>query len=286
MGLDDDFDSMDDWRDLQDRFDRSEKDRLEEELRRRNISPTPPIARPVIPSGETFLGLDDERDIATYEAQQRLKELDARITAYDRAEHQATTPSFEAAAKPVETPTPRRMPTIEETIALIKLLHENQTDQDGQPYWQHPVAVMNLLPEGTDLEVKLAALLHDVLEDTPTTRLYLVCTGYSERTIAAVEAVTKKEDGLSYAEKIDKLIASGNVDAIMVKFADMTHNTDPKRLAALPPDKQTYFREKYTGPYKKLQEAIGKLAAAGALPVTAQRPVPHVESASPILQET
>lgn len=166
------------------------------------------------------------------------------------------------------------MPTIEETIAFIQNVHAGQTDKAGEPYWKHPYAVMKRLPEDTDVEVKLAALLHDVLEDTPKTREDLLEMGYSERTVRAVEAVTKKKgDPHSYEEWIDLIIASGNADAILVKYADMSENFDPERIAKLPPDLQSKLSKKYSGPLKKLKAAVDALAAKR--PAPAQQGLPH-----------
>ena len=49
---------------------------------------------------------------------------------------------------------------------------------------------MRRLPEETDLEVKLAALLHDIFEDTEYDRESLLQRGYSERTCDIIEIVT------------------------------------------------------------------------------------------------
>lgn len=149
------------------------------------------------------------------------------------------------------------MPTIEETIAFIKAAHADQVDKDGTEYWKHPVAVMNRLPENCDLEVKLAALLHDVVEDTAHTRADLAALGYSKRTLDAVERLTLKPgDTRSYPEKISALIASGNRDAVMIKFADMSENSDPVRLAALSPDLRRHFETKYARPLLALKTAL------------------------------
>jgi len=117
---------------------------------------------------------------------------------------------------------------------------------------------MHRLPKNADIEVKLAALLHDVLEDTHFTRSQLSEMGYSDRTLNAVELVTQKSgDERSYAEKIDGIIASGNRDAIQVKFADMSENTDPVRLAALRPEDRARFEKKYAVPKASLIAALG-----------------------------
>jgi hypothetical protein len=152
---------------------------------------------------------------------------------------------------------PPAMPTIDETIAFIRVAHLGQTDKAGREYYHHPVAVMNRLPEGADLEVKLAALLHDVLEDTKYTRAHLRSMGYSNKTLNIVELVTQRPgDSRSYGERIATLIASANKDAILVKFADMSENTDPERLAALPPEVRKHLENKYTKPKQALANAL------------------------------
>jgi len=150
------------------------------------------------------------------------------------------------------------MPTIDDTIAFIKVAHAGQKDAAGLDYYLHPIAVVNRLPADADLEVKLAALLHDVLEDTPHTAQDLLDMGYSARTVATVEWVTKApDDTRSYPEKVAAIIAGGNRDAIQVKFADMSENADPERLALLPPERRDHFVRKYTAPLQALREALG-----------------------------
>ncbi len=149
------------------------------------------------------------------------------------------------------------MPSIEDTISFIKKAHAGQVDKNGEAYFHHPIAVMNRLPADVDDEVRLAALLHDVIEDTPYTRQDLADLGYSERTLTAVELVTlQPDDKRSYPEKIDAIIASGNRDAIRVKFADMSENSDPERLALLDADSRDYFVRKYAGPIQALRAAL------------------------------
>lgn len=149
------------------------------------------------------------------------------------------------------------MPTIEETIAFVEQAHAGQTDHAGEPYSHHPIAVMRRLPSDVDDAVRLAALLHDVIEDTPYRREDLAAMGYSARTLDAVEWVTHTPgDMRSYPEKIAALIAGGNRDALLVKFADMSENADPARLALLDEEKQAYFTRKYAAPLQALREAL------------------------------
>jgi (p)ppGpp synthase/HD superfamily hydrolase len=78
--------------------------------------------------------------------------------------------------------------SVEEAIALARKAHTGQTDKAGHPYIDHPLRVMHRL--GGEHE-QMAAILHDVLEDTPTTVEDLRTVGCPEPVIAAVRALTK-----------------------------------------------------------------------------------------------
>ncbi len=128
------------------------------------------------------------------------------------------------------------MKTVEETIELIKRLHEGQLDLCGVPYWQHPVAVMSLLRHGADDETKLIALLHDVVEDTPTTLDDLREMGYNDTVVEGVRLLTKADPNnrQTYMEEIAKLCDTGNVRAMLVKSADNLHNGSKERWEQIP----------------------------------------------------
>lgn len=154
------------------------------------------------------------------------------------------------------------LPTIEETIEFIKIAHAGQVDKAGKPYYLHPVAVMGNLPEDSPIEYKLAALLHDVLEDTPHTRTTLKAIGFSDAVLDIVELVTLEKNDVPYPTKIRAIIESGNEGAIRVKYADMTHNSSRERLHHLPEDDQQTLRQKYAFPKKMLEKAIAEIDAA------------------------
>src|SRR5258706_6160057 len=59
-----------------------------------------------------------------------------------------------------------RLSTLERAIALAARKHEGQLDKAGAPYILHPIRVMLRV---ASLEEKMAAVLHDVVEDTDTT---------------------------------------------------------------------------------------------------------------------
>jgi (p)ppGpp synthase/HD superfamily hydrolase len=132
---------------------------------------------------------------------------------------------------------PNTPPTIDTTLALIQQYHADQTDWAGLPYWQHPLAVMKLLPAGSSLHRRLIALLHDLLEDTKATVDVLSTLGYHDHVIAGVRLLTRPPD-IVYLDYIRAIVASGHYDAIWVKLCDNTHNTDPIRITSLSSDHQ------------------------------------------------
>ena len=112
---------------------------------------------------------------------------------------------------------------------MIKLMvdaHDGQFDRGGQPYCCHPLKVMHYL-KTTDEELMCIALGHDVVEDTDVTYQDLRAAGMSERVINGIRALTK-QPGHTYDEYKESVFA--NRDAMLVKSADLRHNTDIRRL--------------------------------------------------------
>jgi (p)ppGpp synthase/HD superfamily hydrolase len=124
-------------------------------------------------------------------------------------------------------------PTVESTIEFIKSAHAGQVDKAGVAYWHHPVSVMKRLGIDAPDDYKLAALLHDVIEDTKYGAADLRAMEYAERVVEAVLRLTKVE-GIPYLENIKRIAASGDKIAIAVKIADNEDNLDPERIARLP----------------------------------------------------
>jgi len=104
--------------------------------------------------------------------------------------------------------------------------HDGQYDRGGMPYILHPLRVMSFL-KSSDEELQTIAVLHDVVEDSTVTWWDLREAAMSERVISAVRALTKIP-GQSYDEYRDAVFS--NRDAMIVKLADLRHNTDIRRL--------------------------------------------------------
>lgn len=130
---------------------------------------------------------------------------------------------------------------------LLKLAHDiatkahaGQKRYGGKPYIAHPEAVAtivstdfySLMPPNETARanwgavknyVIMAALLHDVIEDTFVTSLYLRNSGFPEMVVDIVKTVTTRP-GENYFEFIMRIMESGNVGAKIVKLADLRHN--------------------------------------------------------------
>lgn len=134
----------------------------------------------------------------------------------------------------------RGMPTpalISRALDIAVKAHEEQVDKGGNPYIWHPVRVA--LHSHSD-EEKIAALLHDVIEDTSVTMADLAKAGFSEKVLDAIQCLTKKE-GEEYMDFIQRV--SGNEIAAKVKIQDLNDNMDVSRLNGRKPWKMDTYKQ-------------------------------------------
>jgi (p)ppGpp synthase/HD superfamily hydrolase len=120
---------------------------------------------------------------------------------------------------------------IQRAIVFATQAHAGQTRKyTGEPYVNHPVEVMQLVSEvNDDPEVLAAAVLHDVVEDTPAT-ITNIRIGFNARVAALVDDLTdvsKPEDGNRATRKeLDRQhTAKASPDAKTVKLADLISNS-------------------------------------------------------------
>ena len=130
------------------------------------------------------------------------------------------------------------MSTLERAIAIAAEAHAGQIDKGGNPYILHPLRVMLRLE---DADARIAAVLHDVVEDSPWTLEQLRAEGFWPAVIDAVESVTKRE-GEEYEDFVRR--AAQNTIGRIVKRADLEDNLDLSRVKS-PGERDRERIEKY-----------------------------------------
>lgn len=136
---------------------------------------------------------------------------------------------------------------VDKAFDVANRYHGDQKRKSGEPYIIHPIAVCNILVDlGMDYQSLVAALLHDVVEDTEYT-IEQLTEEFGEEVAILVDGVTKlgkvqlnsseaKEE--QQAENIRKMLLamSKDIRVIIVKLADRLHNM--RTLEFMTPQKQ------------------------------------------------
>ena len=135
------------------------------------------------------------------------------------------------------------MSSIEKAIAIAVEAHKGQEDKAGDPYILHPLRVMFQMETREEM---IAAVLHDVLEDTPITPDQLKEKGFSETVLEALDSVTKKA-----GEKYEDFVQRAALHPIgkKIKLADLRDNMDLSRLEKIT-DQDIERVKKYHGALK------------------------------------
>lgn len=136
-------------------------------------------------------------------------------------------------------------------LQVAQQAHHDQTDKAGFPYILHPILVAE---KQTDEVTTIAALLHDVCEDSDITVSDLYEFGIPAEAVEAVKALTHKK-GEPYADYIQRV--KKNPIARAVKLADLEMNMDPARLDLCSTEARIRLRQKmevYKLAYDKLKE--------------------------------
>ena len=127
---------------------------------------------------------------------------------------------------------PRDVEHVREAIEFSRAAHQGQTRQSGDPYISHPIAVARILTTlRLDVQAIIAALLHDVVEDTGITAEQ-VAEKFGKPVAKLVDGLSKldriqfetRED--AQAENFRKMLMAmaRDVRVILIKLADRLHN--------------------------------------------------------------
>ncbi|HCH01182.1 MAG TPA: guanosine-3',5'-bis(diphosphate) 3'-diphosphatase [Vibrio sp.] len=156
-----------------------------------------------------------------------------------------------------------QLETLREAFLVAKEAHEGQTRSSGEPYIIHPVAVARILAEmHLDNETLMAALLHDVIEDTEVTKEELAAQ-FGETVAELVDGVSKldklkfRDRKEAQAENFRKMILAmvQDIRVILIKLADRTHNM--RTLGALRPDKRRRIARETVEIFSPLAHRLG-----------------------------
>ena len=141
--------------------------------------------------------------------------------------------------------------------------HETQVRSSGEPYFTHPVEVACILANlRMDVDTIIAALLHDVVEDTEYTAENITEL-FGEKVSQLVEGVTKltqighKNRAEQQAENFRKMLLSVTKDVrvIFIKLADRLHNM--RTLAPLKLEKKRRVSQETLAVFAPIAHRLG-----------------------------
>jgi len=152
---------------------------------------------------------------------------------------------------------------VQAAYSLAESAHSGQRRRSGEPYIVHPIGVAEVLAElGMDTATIVAALLHDVVEDSALT-VADVRRDFGETAALLVDGVTKLERikvssrEEQQAESLRKMLIAmaSDVRVLLIKLADRLHNM--KTIHHLPREKQERIAEETLAIYAPLAHRLG-----------------------------
>lgn len=142
----------------------------------------------------------------------------------------------------------------ERAYQLVSEKFKDITDKEGEPYINHLIRVSEKL---TNKNTKIAALLHDIVEDTDITFDDLRNLNFNDEIIKLVRIVTNDpKKNQTYHEKITSIIETNNIEAIKLKYSDMSDNANLERLNKLEEEVKQRLLNKYQPELKRLESIL------------------------------
>lgn len=149
---------------------------------------------------------------------------------------------------------------IQKAFEFANQAHAGVRRKSGEPYIIHPIAVAHITVTEIGLGTKsvLAALLHDIVEDTDYT-LEDIARMFGPKVASIVDGLTKLSGSFdsSQAENFKKMLLtlSGDVRVILIKLADRLHNM--QTLDSMPRRKQLKIAGETLYMYAPLAHRLG-----------------------------
>jgi RelA/SpoT family (p)ppGpp synthetase len=158
---------------------------------------------------------------------------------------------------------PELVAKVMEAYEFAARAHEGQQRRSGEPYISHPVAVATILAElKLDAQTLMAALLHDVIEDTGVEKDRLGELFGSEVAelvdgVSKLDRIQFRSRAEAQAESFRKMLMAmaGDIRVILVKLADRTHNM--RTLWVMPPDKRRRIAAETLEIYAPIANRLG-----------------------------
>jgi len=158
---------------------------------------------------------------------------------------------------------PKDVEHVRVAFEFSRAAHQGQMRQSGDPYISHPIAVARILaPLHIDVQAIIAALLHDVVEDTEVTTGQ-VAEKFGKPVAELVEGLSKldriqfetRED--AQAENFRKMLLAmaRDVRVILIKLADRLHNM--RTLESMPLDKRERIARETMEIYAPIANRLG-----------------------------
>lgn len=156
--------------------------------------------------------------------------------------------------------------SVEEVVRAYEFgaqAHEGQRRMSGEPYISHPVAVASILADlNLDQDTLCAAILHDVIEDTPTAKEQIE-ESFGAQVAELVDGVSKldklqfKTKAEAQAESFRKMMLAmvQDIRVILVKLADRLHNM--RTLGAMPEVKRRRIARETLEIYAPIANRLG-----------------------------
>jgi len=152
---------------------------------------------------------------------------------------------------------------IREAAEFGTSVHKGQKRLSGEPFIAHPVAAAAILADlHLDADTIVAAILHDVIEDTPTPKDQLAAR-FGADVAEIVDGVTKldqirfKSREEAQAESFRKMLLAmvRDLRVILVKLADRTHNM--RTIEAMAPARRRAIARETLEIYAPIAERLG-----------------------------
>ena len=162
----------------------------------------------------------------------------------DNLNYQSEDPAYRVFVDTLSYLEPEEVATILEAYRFSEIAHRGQQRLSGEPYITHPLAVAGTMSEWRmDAQAVVAALLHDVMEDTAVTKPEIT-ERFGKQVADLVDGLSKLDriEFQSYqeaqAENFRKMLMAMARDLriVLIKLADRLHNL--QTMAAVRPDKR------------------------------------------------